>query len=70
MTVTSARRIARVRPLSPVAEDEHFFVANDAPDFDSAAGKVWTVTTLSVPRFRGQRRQPVAQRLGNRRDGR
>lgn len=45
MTATTARRIARVRPLSHAAEDEHFFVANDAPDFGSAAGKVWTVTT-------------------------
>ena len=44
MTVTSARRIARVRPVAHGAEDEFFFVANDAPDFNSDAGKVWTVT--------------------------
>jgi 2-keto-4-pentenoate hydratase/2-oxohepta-3-ene-1,7-dioic acid hydratase in catechol pathway len=49
MTVTSTRRIARVRPLSAVARDEFFFVANDAPDFDSAAGKAWTVTTSPFP---------------------
>jgi 2-keto-4-pentenoate hydratase/2-oxohepta-3-ene-1,7-dioic acid hydratase in catechol pathway len=49
MTATSARRIARVRPLSRTAEDEQFFVANDAPDFGSAAGKVWTVTTSPFP---------------------
>ncbi|SDP84082.1 Fumarylacetoacetate (FAA) hydrolase family protein [Arthrobacter sp. ok909] len=49
MTATTARRIARVRPLSPVAEDEHFFVANDAADFYSDAGKVWTVTGTPFP---------------------
>ncbi|BCW71748.1 fumarylacetoacetate hydrolase family protein [Arthrobacter sp. NicSoilB8] len=49
MTATSARRIARVRPVAPVAEDEYFFVANDAPDFDSEAGKVWTVTCTPFP---------------------
>ena len=49
MTVTSARRIARVRPVAPVAEDEYFFVANDAPDFGSDAGKVWTVTSTPFP---------------------
>ncbi|MGZ4660800.1 MAG: fumarylacetoacetate hydrolase family protein [Arthrobacter sp.] len=49
MTATTARRIARVRPLSPVAEDEHFFVANDAADFYSDAGKIWTVTGSPFP---------------------
>ena len=49
MTATTARRIARVRPLSPVAEDEHFFIANDAADFYSDAGKVWTVTGTPFP---------------------
>jgi 2-keto-4-pentenoate hydratase/2-oxohepta-3-ene-1,7-dioic acid hydratase in catechol pathway len=49
MTVTSARRIARVRPVAHVAEDEYFFVANDAPDFGSDAGKVWTVTGTPFP---------------------
>ena len=49
MTATNARRIARVRPVSRAAEDEHFFVSNDAPDFESAAGKVWTVTTTPFP---------------------
>ena len=49
MTVTNARRIARVRPVSRASEDEHFFVTNDAPDFGSAAGKVWTVTTTPFP---------------------
>ena len=49
MTATSARRIARVRPLSPAAGDEYFFVANDAADFGSAAGRVWTVTTSPFP---------------------
>ena len=49
MNATSARRIARVRPISPVSETEHFFVANDAPDFESAAGRVWTVTDTPFP---------------------
>ncbi|MFF2246948.1 fumarylacetoacetate hydrolase family protein [Arthrobacter sp. NPDC058130] len=49
MTATNARRIARVRPVSTAAEDEHFFVSNDAPDFESAAGKVWTVTSTPFP---------------------
>src|SRR6476619_1595214 len=49
MTATSARRIARVRPLSPAAGDEYFFVANDAADFGSAAGRVWTVTPSPFP---------------------
>lgn len=49
MNATSARRIARVRPLAPISEAEHFFVANDAPDFDSAAGRVWTVTDSPFP---------------------
>jgi 2-keto-4-pentenoate hydratase/2-oxohepta-3-ene-1,7-dioic acid hydratase in catechol pathway len=29
--------------VSPAAADEHFYVANDAPDFGSAAGRSWTV---------------------------
>ena len=49
MNATSARRIARVRPISPVSEAEHFFVANDAPDFESEAGRVWTVTDTPFP---------------------
>jgi 2-keto-4-pentenoate hydratase/2-oxohepta-3-ene-1,7-dioic acid hydratase in catechol pathway len=52
MTATPSRRIARVRPLAPVSEDEHFFVANDAPDFDSAAGKFWTVIDSPFPASR------------------
>ncbi|HSO16916.1 MAG TPA: fumarylacetoacetate hydrolase family protein [Arthrobacter sp.] len=49
MNATSARRIARVRPLAPASEVEHFFVANDAPDFDSEAGRVWTVIDSPFP---------------------
>ncbi|MGO4804989.1 fumarylacetoacetate hydrolase family protein [Arthrobacter sp. 2MCAF15] len=49
MTATHARRIARVRPVSRATEDEHFFVSNDAPDFESAAGKAWTVTATPFP---------------------
>jgi 2-keto-4-pentenoate hydratase/2-oxohepta-3-ene-1,7-dioic acid hydratase in catechol pathway len=48
MTPSAPRRLARVRPArvrpaSFAAPDEQFFVANDAPDFDSAAGRSWTV---------------------------
>ncbi|BCW67438.1 hypothetical protein NicSoilB4_22010 [Arthrobacter sp. NicSoilB4] len=49
MNAASARRIARVRPLAPISEAEHFFVANDAPDFDSEAGRLWTVTDSPFP---------------------
>jgi 2-keto-4-pentenoate hydratase/2-oxohepta-3-ene-1,7-dioic acid hydratase in catechol pathway len=49
MVPTIARRIARVRPLSEDSGDEHFFVANEAPDFDSEAGGVWTVIGSPFP---------------------
>jgi 2-keto-4-pentenoate hydratase/2-oxohepta-3-ene-1,7-dioic acid hydratase in catechol pathway len=49
MTPTPARRIARVRPLSRVSDAEHFFVANDAPDFSSEAGTAWTVIATPFP---------------------
>jgi 2-keto-4-pentenoate hydratase/2-oxohepta-3-ene-1,7-dioic acid hydratase in catechol pathway len=48
-STSSARRIARVRPLARVSADEHFFVANDAPDFNSAAGTAWTVMATPLP---------------------
>jgi 2-keto-4-pentenoate hydratase/2-oxohepta-3-ene-1,7-dioic acid hydratase in catechol pathway len=35
--------------VSHVAEDEYFFVASDATDFDSEAGKVWTLTGTPFP---------------------
>ncbi|KQR82559.1 fumarylacetoacetate hydrolase [Arthrobacter sp. Leaf337] len=43
------RRIARVRPHSPASELEQFFVANEAPDFGSEAGKLWTVIHSPFP---------------------
>lgn len=49
MTTASARRIARVRPLSPVSGSEQFFVANDALEFGSDAGKTWTVINTPFP---------------------
>jgi 2-keto-4-pentenoate hydratase/2-oxohepta-3-ene-1,7-dioic acid hydratase in catechol pathway len=49
MTATSTRRIARVRPLTRSSEDEHFFVANGATDFDSADGLEWTVIETPFP---------------------
>ena len=49
MNATSARRIARVRPLPQVSGNEHFFVANHAPDFDSEAGRAWTVVNSPYP---------------------
>ena len=49
MTATHPRRIARIRPLSAAAGDEFFFVANDAPDFGSDAGRIWTVTGSPFP---------------------
>ncbi|KQN88796.1 fumarylacetoacetate hydrolase family protein [Arthrobacter sp. Leaf69] len=49
MNATSTRRIARVRPHAPMSEAEHFFVANNAADFDGEAGRVWTVITSPFP---------------------
>ncbi|MBT2536522.1 fumarylacetoacetate hydrolase family protein [Arthrobacter sp. ISL-69] len=49
MTAMPTRRIARVRPHSPASELEQFFVANDAQDFASDAGKVWTVIDSPFP---------------------
>ena len=49
MTSANARRIARVRPVSPASDTEHFFVANDAPDFGSEAGRLWTVIISPFP---------------------
>ncbi|WP_426996176.1 fumarylacetoacetate hydrolase family protein [Pseudarthrobacter sp. N5] len=49
MTSPAPRRIARVRPLSAAPETEQFFVANDAADFTSAAGQVWTVIDSPFP---------------------
>jgi 2-keto-4-pentenoate hydratase/2-oxohepta-3-ene-1,7-dioic acid hydratase in catechol pathway len=49
MTATHARRIARVRPHTPATGLEQFFVANDAPDFGSDAGKRWTVIDSPFP---------------------
>ncbi|GAB2731207.1 fumarylacetoacetate hydrolase family protein [Arthrobacter bambusae] len=49
MTSSRARRIARVRPLSPTSPDEQFFVANYAVDFASAEGRSWTVVDSPFP---------------------
>jgi 2-keto-4-pentenoate hydratase/2-oxohepta-3-ene-1,7-dioic acid hydratase in catechol pathway len=49
MTSSRARRIARVRALSPASPDEQFFVANDAVDFASEAGRSWTVVDSPFP---------------------
>ncbi|MGG5171607.1 fumarylacetoacetate hydrolase family protein [Pseudarthrobacter sp. J1738] len=45
MISTLPRRIARVRPLAgdSSAKQGQYFVANDAANFDSAAGQEWTV---------------------------
>ncbi|MBB6404091.1 hypothetical protein [Arthrobacter sp. AZCC_0090] len=49
MTSSRVRRIARVRPLSPATPDEQFFVANDAVDFASEAGRTWTLVDSPLP---------------------
>ncbi|MDQ0075406.1 fumarylacetoacetate hydrolase family protein [Arthrobacter oryzae] len=49
MTAILTRRIARVRPHAPASELEQFFVANDAADFGSDAGKLWTVIDSPFP---------------------
>jgi 2-keto-4-pentenoate hydratase/2-oxohepta-3-ene-1,7-dioic acid hydratase in catechol pathway len=59
MTSSAPRRLARVRPLSPAAADEHFFVANDAPDFGSAAGRSWTVVESPFAASRANANSPA-----------
>ncbi|XAS66031.1 hypothetical protein V3C33_10955 [Micrococcaceae bacterium Sec5.7] len=54
MTSPASGRIARVRPHSAAsartaAAAEQFFVANDAAEFGSDAGKVWTVVETPFP---------------------
>jgi 2-keto-4-pentenoate hydratase/2-oxohepta-3-ene-1,7-dioic acid hydratase in catechol pathway len=49
MTALHPRRIARVRAHSPATEQEQFFVANDAPDFGSGPGRLWTVIETPFP---------------------
>jgi 2-keto-4-pentenoate hydratase/2-oxohepta-3-ene-1,7-dioic acid hydratase in catechol pathway len=59
MTSSAPRRLARVRPLSPAAADEHFFVANDAADFGSGAGRSWTVVDSPFPASRANANSPA-----------
>jgi hypothetical protein len=42
-------RVARVRPLPLASRAEQFFVANDAGDFTSGPGTVWTVVDTPFP---------------------
>ncbi|GAA4030614.1 fumarylacetoacetate hydrolase family protein [Arthrobacter methylotrophus] len=49
MTSSRSCRIARVRPLFPATPNEQFFVANDAVDFASEAGRNWTVVDSPFP---------------------
>lgn len=59
MTSSASRRIARVRPHSAASSDEHFFVANDAPDFGSQAGKQWTVVESPFAPSRANANSPA-----------
>lgn len=59
MTASAPRRLARVRPLSPAVAGEHFFVANDAPDFGSAAGRSWTVVDSPFEASRANANHPA-----------
>ena len=47
--MTTPLRLARVRPVSPAAPGEQFFVANSAADFASEAGTIWTVVDTPFP---------------------
>lgn len=47
--MTTPLRLARVRPVSPSAPGEQFFVANNAADFASDAGATWTVVDTPFP---------------------
>ncbi|MFJ6536410.1 fumarylacetoacetate hydrolase family protein [Paenarthrobacter sp. NPDC091711] len=71
MTSPLSRRIARVRPV-PASSDaaltsarqspaEHFFVANDSPDFDSVDGKRWTVVESPFPASRANANSPARE---------
>ncbi len=59
MTPRAPHRIARVRPLSAAAADEHYFVANDAPDFASRAGRSWTVVDSPFGTSRANANSPA-----------
>lgn len=59
MTASAPRRLARVRPLSPAVADEHFFVANDAPDFGSDAGRSWIVVPSPFAASRANANSPA-----------
>lgn len=59
MTSTLPRRIARIRPLEPQSPDEQFFAANDAPDFESAAGRQWTLIDTPFPGSRANAASPA-----------
>ncbi|WP_314323562.1 fumarylacetoacetate hydrolase family protein [Paenarthrobacter ilicis] len=49
MTSSLPRRIARVEPADASTPGEQFFVGNDATDFDSPAGRQWTVMDSPFP---------------------
>ena len=59
MTASASRRIARVRPHSATASDEHFFVSNDSPDFGSEAGRSWTVIDSPFAASRANANSPA-----------
>lgn len=59
MTSTLPRRIARVRPIESHTPDEQFFVANDARDFDSDAGRQWTLVETPFPGSRANASSPA-----------
>ncbi|WP_311213456.1 MULTISPECIES: fumarylacetoacetate hydrolase family protein [unclassified Arthrobacter] len=71
MTMPAPRRIARVRPtpaptvagqtLARHSPDEHFFVANDAPDFNSVDGTRWTVVESPFPASRANANSPARE---------
>lgn len=52
-------RIARVRPADSRSADEAFYVANGAADFDSRAGRRWTVITTPFPGSRANAASPA-----------
>ncbi|MEV7604822.1 fumarylacetoacetate hydrolase family protein [Paenarthrobacter sp. NPDC089322] len=71
MSSTLPRRIARVRPIvarssaqpsrTEPCHDEQFFVANNAPDFDSDAGTRWTVIDSPFPASRANAGSPARE---------
>ncbi|MFJ4027719.1 fumarylacetoacetate hydrolase family protein [Paenarthrobacter sp. NPDC089989] len=59
MISSHPRRIARIRPLEAHTPDEQFFASNHETDFDSEAGKQWTLIESPFPGSRANAASPA-----------